>query len=282
MKIIQDLIPVGNNRRGTPLTVQYITIHETGNSSVGSDAAMHNRFIRSVDNIARPASWHFTVDDHSIYQHVPTSEQAIHAGTAAGNKMSIGIEMCINSDGDFEQTKRNTQWLVGELLTEFNLTKDKIRQHFDWSGKNCPATIRRTNTWQAFIDGIGDDDMNLKLGDKGVYVRIWQLFLKQQGFNIGTGGAAADGVTEEFNAATANATMLYNKKKGIAIDVGQVSVQTVLRASEDLIFTIKLRDNEAARMAAVLGNQGTLITDQTEQITGLKTKIASAITELQK
>ena len=71
----------------------------------GADAAAH----------AAPVSWHYTVDDLSIYQHLPDGERAYHAGdggSGPGNATSIGIEICVDAGGDFEQAKANVAALV--------------------------------------------------------------------------------------------------------------------------------------------------------------------------
>ena len=53
-------------------------------------------------------SWHYTVDDHAIVQHLPDYETAYHAGDGKdgpGNTTSIGIEICVNAGGDFAQLR---------------------------------------------------------------------------------------------------------------------------------------------------------------------------------
>ena len=107
IKIIQDFIPKGRkNRPGYPMTPKYITIHETGSFGKGANAKAHAKYIKSDDAANRPASWHFTVDDTEIYQHLPLNENGWHAGdgeSGIGNRQSIGIEICVNSDGNFEK-----------------------------------------------------------------------------------------------------------------------------------------------------------------------------------
>jgi len=161
IKIIQDFIPKGRkNRPGYPMTPKYITIHETGSFGKGANAKAHAKYIKSDDAANRPASWHFTVDDTEIYQHLPLNENGWHAGdggSGTGNRQSIGIEICVNSDSNFEKAVQNAQWLVRKLMAEFNIPIENIKQHYDWSGKNCPYTIRKTpNGWKNFLDGLKD------------------------------------------------------------------------------------------------------------------------------
>lgn len=94
------------------------------------------------------------MDDHEIYHHIPDNEKAWHAGDGSlgtGNLHSIGIELCVNADGDFEQTKKNAAWLVAKLMKDNSIPIGNVVQHNHWSGKNCPQTIRETGTWDAFL-----------------------------------------------------------------------------------------------------------------------------------
>src|SRR6516165_10347004 len=98
LNIVVDLIPTGHsNRPGTPLTPTKITIHNADNESPGADAHAHAQYQKGVDAQQRQVSWHFTVDDHSVYQSLPVNEVGWHAGTHAGNHGSIGIEICENN-----------------------------------------------------------------------------------------------------------------------------------------------------------------------------------------
>lgn len=61
--------------------IKYLVIHETDNFSAGADASAHNSFIHQNANAEEGiVSWHYTVDDHEIYHHLPDSEPGYHAG----------------------------------------------------------------------------------------------------------------------------------------------------------------------------------------------------------
>ena len=94
------------------------------------------------------------MDDKGIVQHIPDGEIAWHSGTTRGNEISIGVEICVHSDGDFEASVRNAAVLVRELLKAHNLTLDKVVQHNHWNGKNCPRTLRESGRWEEFINMI--------------------------------------------------------------------------------------------------------------------------------
>ena len=143
------------NRPGGVNPCKYITIHETGNQARGADAEAHGAYLRGDSAQASRVSWHYTVDDGAIVQHIPDEERAYHAGDGAngpGNAESIGIEICVNADGDFERAKANAAALVRLLMAEHKIPAERIKQHHDWSGKDCPYTIRHTSGgWEQFL-----------------------------------------------------------------------------------------------------------------------------------
>ena len=133
----------------------YITIHETGNAAKGADAAAHGAYLDSAAGEDDLVSWHYTVDDHAIVQHLPDYETAYHAGDGKdgpGNTTSIGIEICVNAGGDFEAAKANAAALVRLLMEEHGIDIEHVVQHNHWNGKDCPKTIRATTgAWEAFL-----------------------------------------------------------------------------------------------------------------------------------
>lgn len=153
-----DLIPKGRrNRPGYAMAPEYITIHQTGNTNPGADALMHARYWKGDAAASIPASVHYTVDDNVIYQSLPLNENGWHAGDGAsgpGNRNSIAIEICINKGADLLQAELNAAWLCAKLIREVKTLKPFptcMKQHYDWSGKNCPAQIRaRKNGWSDF------------------------------------------------------------------------------------------------------------------------------------
>ena len=40
------------------------------------------------------------------------------------------------------------------MLAKHNLPISAVKQHFDFSGKNCPATIRSKGQWDSFIEMV--------------------------------------------------------------------------------------------------------------------------------
>lgn len=159
--IRQDLIPNKIANRvvlGTKNKREYITIHETANTSRGANAAMHAKLQRNGNS--RSASWHYQVDDKEAVQSLLDTTSGMHAGDGGkgtGNLHSIGIEICVNSDGNFKKTIDNAVELTKTLMKRHNIPASKVVQHNHWSGKDCPRYLRNGSkgvTWKEFKDRI--------------------------------------------------------------------------------------------------------------------------------
>ena len=159
--VMTDFLPEGTRARpGQKREIRYLVIHETDNTGTGANAAAHNSFIHQNANAEEGiVSWHYTVDDHEIYHHLPDDETAYHAGDGmeknGGNMNGIGIEMCVNSDGNYEQTLINTEKLCARLLIEYDLNPSKaLKKHQDFSGKICPSTLINSGRWDEFCSAV--------------------------------------------------------------------------------------------------------------------------------
>ena len=135
-----------SDRKGE--SIKYIVIHDTANTGKGADADAHYRFFDRED---RGASAHYFTDDKQILRVVRDTEKSWHCGDGQGkygitNENSIGIEMCINSDGDFAKTYKNTIDLVKHLMDKYNISIDRVVRHYDASRKSCP-NIMSPNNW---------------------------------------------------------------------------------------------------------------------------------------
>lgn len=161
VKITKDYAPVVSSgaRPGIKMSKCIgVTIHNTDNSGAGADAKAHANLLKnSWKN--KQQSWHFAVDEDGAYQSIPTDEIAWHAGdggSGKGNTQTIAIEICMNSDGDLEKATDNAAQLAAQQLKEKGLSADKLYQHHDWSGKNCPSQIRAGNpyNWSTFKNKV--------------------------------------------------------------------------------------------------------------------------------
>lgn len=138
-------IPINPKRRpGIRTSMTSITIHSTANEK--STAINERNWLLNPSN-DRIASWHIAVDDKMAVEAIPLNEMAYHAGNETGNRTSIGIEIC--ESGNREKVIQNTVELVTKMLYERNWGVDKLKRHYDWSGKNCPR-ILSNNKWEGW------------------------------------------------------------------------------------------------------------------------------------
>jgi len=160
MKYRVDHIPISSSKRpGIKINPSYITIHSTGNEK--STAQNERDWLTNPVN-DRSASWHIAVDDTEAIEAIPLDEMAYHAGDRVGNRESISIE--IIESGDREETLANAAKLTAMLLYERDWGIDRLRRHYDWSGKICPRILSYDNWkgWDIFLKDVNEELKELK------------------------------------------------------------------------------------------------------------------------
>ena len=158
ISVYTDLLSEGiPGRPGIKREIKYIAIHETDNEAPSADAEAHNGYIHEIAEIEK-ISWHYTVDDHQIYHHLPDNEISFNAGDTytkdGGNMNAIAIEMCVNEGGDYEKTLENAAKLTAYLMNEYNLDINDVKKHQDFSGKICPSRLIKSGRWEEFLKKI--------------------------------------------------------------------------------------------------------------------------------
>ena len=151
MKFMYRPVKRNFSSRGKNPKILYLVIHDTGNTAAGANALNHRNY---VGTNSRKASAHYFVDDHSVVQFVGDSKAAHSVGDGRGrygitNQNSLNIEMCINSDGDYAKTYKNTVELAKNLMKKFNIPIERVVRHYDASRKSCPNHMR-SNNWKAW------------------------------------------------------------------------------------------------------------------------------------
>lgn len=141
-------------------SVEYVTIHETANTSAGADAAAHANL--QYGGNSRSASWHETVDEDEAVLSFREDIQTWNAGDGGGdgNMESYAIEICVNSDGDYVQAAKNAAVRAAYRLHKHNRSISRLVQHNHWSGKDCPNYMREGRdgvTWSKFKGWVSDE-----------------------------------------------------------------------------------------------------------------------------
>ena len=144
---------------------EWIVVHDTGDITYNAKEWSH---ICNTDH--REVSWHFMVGDTETYQNIPLEEVAWHAGDGGrtpddiyfnrtygswaiggGNKNGIGIESVVEPRTNYNQVMRNLAELVASLMKLYDLDITHVKQHNNFSGKNCPQAMRTSGDWPHFI-----------------------------------------------------------------------------------------------------------------------------------
>lgn len=143
---------------GTVIKPQYLVIHETANTKVGANANAHYRYWST--NPSANASTHFVVDDQEIYQILELNQMGWHVGdnkvySDITNRNSIGMEIAVNSDGDFMKARQNAIELTIKIMKELNMSIDQLKRHHDASGKYCPTNMLNNDyLWNDFVNQV--------------------------------------------------------------------------------------------------------------------------------
>jgi N-acetylmuramoyl-L-alanine amidase len=136
--------------------IRYIVIHDTGNKRKGANAYAHYRYFNGGN---RRASAHYFIDDKEIIQTVEDNNASWHCGDGKGkygitNHNSIGVEICVNEDSDFEKAVKNTIDLVKCLMKKYDIPLDRVVRHYDASRKICPRSMSKNN-WEGWWEFKG-------------------------------------------------------------------------------------------------------------------------------
>ncbi len=142
--------------------VHWITVHDTANTDPSSSALSHaNYLLGQAANNGAQVSWHYTIDDYEMYQHIPEGEVAWHAGDGSapvggpviiqgivrpellggGNRNAIAIEMNVGMGDDLYRIWQRTAKWASQTLVKYNLPREHIKFHQHFSGKHCPNAL---------------------------------------------------------------------------------------------------------------------------------------------
>lgn len=203
---------------------KFLTIHQTGNTNKGANAQMHANLQSGVYG----ASWHWQVDDKEAIQSFDHTYRCWHAsdGRGDGNSNSIGIEGCINSDGNYIQSVKNMAELAAKILKDEGIPIENMRQHHDFdtkNRKNCPAQIRAGKdgiNWNKFVQMVKDNmkgtvvtkPVATPVAPKPVAKSIDQLANEVIAGKHGSGDARKKALGSQFDAVQTKVNQLLGTK----------------------------------------------------------------------
>lgn len=162
---------IAYNRTTRKEKPEYIVIHDTGNKSKGADANAHFNYFNGGN---RNSSADIFVDDKGALKVNDYHKYYTwHSGDGGGkhgitNSNSVGLEICVNSDGNYDEAVKNAVVATRKLMHELNIPSDRVVRHYDASKKLCPASMS-ANNWQAWKDFktlLTDDALFLQIAAK--------------------------------------------------------------------------------------------------------------------
>ena len=151
-------------------SIKYIVIHDTANMSKAADSNAHFNYFNGGN---RNSSADFFIDDKKVLQiNDYTKYYTWHVGDGKGkygitNQNSVGIEICVNADGNYDKAFCNAVGLTKYLMKELNIPAERVVRHYDASRKNCPASMNKGNweKWEEFKKLIREEAVDKRFKD---------------------------------------------------------------------------------------------------------------------
>jgi N-acetylmuramoyl-L-alanine amidase len=226
VNIVEMLLTNHNRPKKKLIKLKALIIHWTANTNVKANAIANRNYFNTTKT---SASAHYVIDDKQIVKCIPENEIGYHVGAKAYTKLGMtftqgtlkadsipfyspnfftcGIEMCVNSDGDWNKTYQNTVEFSAKFLKDNGLTIDSLYRHYDLTGKDCPKMMIDEAEWNKFkneVNKLMNPEVQyptIKVGSKGEHVKIVQNKLKELGYTItvdGDFGKGTDAVVKQF------------------------------------------------------------------------------------
>lgn len=215
-----------NYSKGITIVPRYIVIHDTDNRKFGANAMANRNYF--ANHIEAKASAHFTVDQNNIIQCLEETWRGWHVGDGdnpfINNSNTIGIELCVNVDNDFNKTLENGIALTKYLMEKYSIPADRVVRHYDVSQKICPKMMiqDKPELWTYFKKTIGSFDTNninnSNTGNSGGTQDKLDAKAKGRVINVSTFlnvRADSNGMSQVVSKVAANAEVsLYEEKNG--------------------------------------------------------------------
>ena len=137
-----------------------IIIHNTSNSAPAKNEAS---YMTGNDN---EVSFHVVVDEKEVYQCVPFSRVAHHAGNYQANGEYIGLEIARSSSSDelYVASEQNAIEYVAHVCVQYGWNPQKdVRFHREFYNTACPVRIP-TSRYNEIRNAIAKKMSEIKLG----------------------------------------------------------------------------------------------------------------------
>lgn len=190
MVMIKNMLLTNHNRpRKKIIKLKGIVIHWTANTDAGADAAANRNYFNTTANYA---STHYIVDSKQIIRCIPDDEIGYHVGASGYTELGrsiregnnspnyylLGIEMCVNKDGDWNKTYASTVELAVYLLKQHGLSVENVYRHYDITGKECPKMMLEEGPWNEFKAKVAGQLQSVRIQVDGEYLAV-DAFMKE-------------------------------------------------------------------------------------------------------
>lgn len=234
-----------------------VIAHWTANEGKGANAKANRNYFNNTD---RYASAHYIVDDKTIIQCLYDNEVGYHVGAniykADGNRIKegsltpnyfvVGFEMCVNKDGDWNKTYKNSVDLAAYLLRKYEFTIHDLYRHYDITGKDCPKMMLTETAWQAFKTDIA----KAMSDDPAIQIATGKVNTGE--LNVRSGPGTSNGVVTKIKLNTS--VSIFEEKNGwYRIAAGR----WVYKQYIDLVFNTWLGQIKSDTGANVRAGAGT-------------------------
>ena len=136
-------------------STEYICVHDTASGAPSADEIAHERWLSGMAQNPESetwVSWHFTVGDKMIINHIPIDEVAYHAGDGTGTKLAFidtsikyensEVNITISDDGFFVINNKKTTIEIprnddGKLMIDAKLPTIGINYRINELGNIC-------------------------------------------------------------------------------------------------------------------------------------------------
>lgn len=142
-------------------SMEFVVVHDTGDNKFTAA-----QWANEVQTSERECSWHFTVDDHDIYQQIPIDECAWHAGDwpTKANFIDTGVKYTVNDptmefkDGYLyiNGIKSNCSTPVFEGVAKTEITPAGLYSYAGSNGNYFIDTYHYNNTYKVVANDGGN------------------------------------------------------------------------------------------------------------------------------
>lgn len=259
-----------------------VVVHWTANEGKNAHAMANRNYFQ---NTTRAASCHLLVDDEMMVEALPwrkgVAEMAYHVGakvyksgilaklkTTYPNDCTIGLEICVNSDGNFAQTYQNSVNVTAMMLKEHGLGAGQLYRHYDITGKNCPSffvdnaygkkymNLTGASAWNKFVNDVAN-----VLGGKKVEstpapstsTHIGTIKVLVDSLNVRKGSSFTAPISRQLVKGGVfkvygSSNGLYNVGGGEWVSAGKEYVQytAITKAKADEMYRVFVNGNQEA------------------------------------